>query len=267
MAQDNTVEQNLNQATLQQAQGAVDDPKATGSPTAAEGVPESTAGDLKQEVEEKSKGKKVAKEIPNITEGVGINLIPTLSADEAKKETRSVRLNLASAFGILFIVIVTIIIYGVNIFTRIQLNREKERINSLEEQLLSHSEIISKNNQIIDRFNVYRDIQETTFSPKEVMLYWRDLTTGFGEVEAIELSNGLSFEVQGGSRNLQDVAALWHLLTVDAKVSQSNLESLSKSIDGATYKFEGKLDFDYFVNAQDSVQEVDPVAAPPTGEN
>lgn len=184
--------------------------------------------------------------LKNIHSGGGINLMPEPTKEELKKEKRKTGVNLFSAFAILILVSFSLIILGLNIGMKTWLGREKQVLKNYENDLLSNQEVISANNQILSKFRLYEEVQEATFSPKEVLIYWRELVTDFGNLDSVELQNGLSFEISGSSANLRDLAFLWHLITIDEKVSRATLDSFSKSDTSSSFNFEGELNFEYF---------------------
>ncbi len=194
----------------------------------------------------------------NITTGNGINLMPRLTKAEMKKQNRKTGINLFSAFAILLLVSLSILILGANMGMRFWLGQEKKALEKLESEMYANQEIIRANNEILNRFRLYEEVQEATFSPREVLIYWRSLVSDFGSLESIELQNGLDFEIAGKSQNLQDLSFLWHLITIDDKVQNANLESFSRSSQGSSFSFEGLLDFEYFAANDDrlSVEEI-----------
>ncbi|MCA9377024.1 hypothetical protein H6763_01625 [Candidatus Nomurabacteria bacterium] len=205
-------------------------------------------------LKERAKAKSFENEsYPNLRAEGGINLIPTMTEQQLDFEQKKTSFNLFSAFAILFLVLLTIGILGYNVLTKISLNNDKKELNALEQELLSNSDVIKANKEILQRFDLYKEIQETTFSPKEVLLYWEDLLQGYGDVKSIELNNGLRFSVTGSTGSLTEISFLWHILTVDEKIQNMNLESMSKSKDIARFNFEGELDFDYFLAKENAL--------------
>ncbi len=188
--------------------------------------------------------------LPNFHIGPGINLLPTKTEQEIVIEKKTISINMYAAGAIVILLIITIAVYGYNLVTKLTLNSEKRQLAEMEEELKSYSQIIEANNDILARFDLYNDIQLSTFSPKEVLNYWKDLFTGYGNLNSLELANGLDFTVEGDTKSLRDVAFLWHLLTVNEKVSETNLENFSKGDEDARFSFEGKLDDEYFINKQ-----------------
>lgn len=189
-------------------------------------------------------------EIPNLHIGEGINLVPTLTRDEITVEQRKTGVNYASAIGILVIAIVSAVIVGFNFFTRAQLDSKKDAVQVLEQDVRNKGDVLAANSAIVERFDLYADVQQSTFSPKDVLNYWLDLSNEFGEINRIELTGGLTFTISGDAETLPDVARLWHLLSIDEKVETITLESVSKTGTQVSYRFEGKLDFDYFIANQ-----------------
>ena len=214
---------------------------------ATDEISEEGAKVLKEKAQEVS-SKIGDEQLPNFHTGEGINLLPTQTTEEIRVERRKTSVNLFSAIAILIVVFFSVIILGINVSMKIWLNQEKKQLTNLENQLLSESEVIRANNDINRRFDLYSSVQEGTFSPKEVLLYWRNLVSDFGQLDAIELQNGLNFGLDGKSDNLKQIAFLWHLMTIDEKVTKNNLESFSKGENLARFAFKGTLDFEYFAN-------------------
>jgi hypothetical protein len=193
-------------------------------------------------------------EIPNMHIGEGINLVPTLTQDEITVEQRKTGANFISAIGILVIAIISAVIVGFNFITRAQLANEQEKLTALEQNVKQKGDVIAANSAIVERFDLYADVQASTFSPKEVLDYWLDLSNEFGEINRIELTGGLAFTISGDAETLPDVARLWHLLSIDEKVESITLESVSKTGVEVSYRFEGNLDFDYFIANRGSTE-------------
>jgi hypothetical protein len=166
---------------------------------------------------------------------------------------RKGKFNTFAAFLILFLVIITIGVLGFNIFMNMRLDAAQDELKQLENEVTSSSTTLRSNSQLLDRVYLYRDVQESTLSPKEVLVYWRELTADYGEIETVELEDGLQFVLDGSTDKLTEVAFLWHKLSIDDRVSNINLKSVSQDSEGnVSYSFEGDLNFDYFRSDSES---------------
>lgn len=183
----------------------------------------------------------------NITfNGVGINLIPTLSAKEVEVVEKKSTFNLGAAVLFMFVAIFAISVFGFNLLTKLSLNNNKEELSELEASVRAKSSIIRDNNKIVDRVDIYRQVQEQTYSPGAVMKYWEETSKGFVTITSITVTNGLEFRISGQSTDPNNVAKMWHLLSVDEKVENVNLRSISRSLDTINFQFEGDFNVDFF---------------------
>jgi hypothetical protein len=206
--------------------------------------------ETKKEVVKKVEPKEEVKESVNITD-TGINLIPTLSKEEAVVEESKKKLNIGSVLSLLALVLVSIGIVGFNIMTKIRLNTAKEELYAHENSIMGISQKIVNNNEILERVGLYEDIQEGAYSPKEVIDYINNIAEKSGGNTIIgdfTFGDDLSFTFSGTGNNLEEVSKFWYLLTHDPKVETVNLDSVGKSNDKIRFNFEGKLVFNYFAN-------------------
>lgn len=209
---------------------------------------EETTDPSKPEVNEVSPEELKEKEfIEKINAGSGINLVPTLSKGEQKVIQKKSRFNFAAAFFILLLVVVSIAVVGFNILTKFQLRTENAQVRELEAEIVDRGDIVRSNNELLDRISLYKNVQQSTLSPKEILVYWKDLTADYGQIQEVEMQGGVDFTFRGTSSSLNDVAILWHKLSIDDRVLNINLESVGKSESGEiTYNFEGELNSEYF---------------------
>lgn len=202
-------------------------PATTPAPTAAEG-----------------KETKVVAE--NLTFGTSINLMPQLTKAEVKIEEKKSSFNIWSAVMILALVIISIVIICIDSLTKLSLQREKNNLSNIEKNVNTKSDTISTNNQILERFRLYQDIKKNTYSPKGVLLYWQNFIGQMCTIQNIEIDNNLNFIFRGYTTDLTSVAKIWHYLSIDPRVKQVNLNSVSKNEDSASFEFEGSLDITKF---------------------
>jgi hypothetical protein len=204
--------------------------------------------DVKKKQEKKKKKEKETGNDARIAEGV--NLIPTLTEEEAQVEESKRKLNLGSIVSLLLLVIVSIGILGFNIFAKFQLNAAKEELYTLENDALDLSQKILDNKEILERILLYKEIQKTAYSPKEVIEYINDIITksgGHSSIKDFVFGNDLSFEFTGYANNFEEVSKLWYLLTNDVNIEEVNLDTVGKNADGVSFSFEGVMVYDEFL--------------------
>ncbi len=185
----------------------------------------------------------------SIEEAKSINLIPKLSKEEVVQERKKKTLNLGSVISLMALVLISIVTVGFNIFSKMQLNNEKEKLYDIEEQVNTQSTKILANNEIKERVLLYKEISSSAYSPKEVIEYINTIAerSGSTTVTSFTFTNELAFIIDGKAYNLEDVSKFWFLLTNDAKVEDVILESVSKGSEGASFKFKGNLVFEDFI--------------------
>jgi len=99
----------------------------------------------------------VSEKVPPTTPGkenTGINLIPNLSEEEVVKETKKKTLNMGAVISLMALVVISILIVGFNIISKIQLNSEKEKLYNYEQRLGAVSYKITGNNEISERLKL-----------------------------------------------------------------------------------------------------------------
>jgi hypothetical protein len=180
----------------------------------------------------------------------GLNLMPAPSKEEIEKEGKKAVLNIGSAFSLLTLVLVSVFIISFNIMSKMELNQNKEELYAYEEKMKRNSQVVIDNEEIVSRIFLYKNIQEATFSPKEVIQYVEDIAEKSDgiDITSYEIAESLAFEFTGESQDLEKVSKFWYLLCNDGSILTINLDSVSKSDDGARFSFEGQFIFEDFVN-------------------
>jgi hypothetical protein len=206
--------------------------------------------EVKVEAKSDQKPKKAVKKnkLPgNLTRSdSGINLIPPLTEEEKKTETSKFKLNLSAAYTVLFLVVLSILVLGFNGISKLALNTEKEKLFELEKRSNLRSDLLSYNDEILRRVNLYRNIEESTFSSKEIVEYWQSISQGFAVITNVELTKGLGFTVSGTATSLGNVSRLWFLLANDSRVASVTLKTVVKDGTTARFTFEGELNLTEF---------------------
>lgn len=194
----------------------------------------------------KKAAKKKKKKRYNLVSGVGINLIPPKTDEEIKVDSTKGKVNISAAIAILIIIIVSIAVVGFNIFSKLNLNNQKEVLAVLDQKLEGRASLIDSNNEMLARIDLYEEIKESTYSNKDVLDYWNAVIADYGSYDSVELTNSLGFTVKGSADSLTDASMLWYLLGNDKRIETVNLKSVSKDGNIVRFNFEGKLNFDEF---------------------
>lgn len=182
--------------------------------------------------------------------GEGVNLIPKKSVAQVKKEKKKFSFNVSSILSIVILLSLSLGIVLYNIISREQLNASKKRLYEREAELEGYADIITANDEILDRVDLYIFLQKGVFSPKEIIEYIMSIVDRSGNVSirSIDIGNTLDFEMSGNTTDLSIVAKLWYLLGVDSNIDTVNLESVGKSDTGASFSFRGQLNQNYFID-------------------
>jgi hypothetical protein len=183
----------------------------------------------------------------------GINLIPKLTEEEMKHEEKKAILNVSSAFSFLSLVVISVFVVSFNIFSKIEVNNKRSELTNYETVIKRSIQTIIDNNDIVDRVYLYQDIEEQTFSPKEVIDYIETIAEKSGgiNIDAYDIGDELDFEFSGSSTDLEKVSKFWYLLCSDKSIEIVNLDSISKTNSGTNFSFSGKLIYEDFVNSSD----------------
>ncbi len=187
-----------------------------------------------------------------VIQGDSINLMPKLTQEEAQIVETKQSVDLRAVIFLLFVAILSIgfVIYTNHVNS--ELEEEERKLENLERQLEAEARMIHDNNQILNRYELFEYIKENFFSSKEVLVFWEEISGDLGEINSIELGDDLEYEISGTSESLLNVAKFWHLLSLDIRVTEVHLESLSvpvdedKEEDEARFSFSGTLDIDHF---------------------
>lgn len=174
-----------------------------------------------------------------------INLIPPKSQSDIVLEEKKSTFNFGGAVSILLFVLLSIFIFGFNIFTKLELNNAKTDFIAADNSLNRFSELIEMNEEMLNRIRIFDAVQENTISYKDVFDYWQAVSKVTSRINSIKLNKDLNFNVSGTANSLSDVSKMWHLLSTDSRVLNVNLKSVGTG-EQVTFEFEGKLDYQYF---------------------
>jgi len=199
-------------------------------------------------IKKNDSSKKVVPTTP-VKENTGINLIPNLSKEEVVKETKRKTLNMGAVISLMALVVVSILVVGFNIISKIQLNSEKEKLYNHEQRLGTVSYKIVGNNEIRERISLYKDIQKDAFSPRNVVEYINSIAAKSGSIElySFDFGNQLTFDINGEAYSYEEVSKFWYLLSNDSKVESVILKSVGQTAGGVRFTFQGKLVFTDFI--------------------
>jgi len=180
----------------------------------------------------------------------GVNLIPSLTKEQVVHVKRKNTLNIGSILSIIALASVAIAIVGFNIVSKSQLNSKQSSLKKVESSVKGKMDKIVSNNIILDRVNLYKKVKENSFSHKKIIEYFIKMA---GKVKGItydsfEISESLDFKISGKGPDLEQVARLWYLFGVDEDIESVILKGVSKSTEGSTFNFEGKIILDNFKN-------------------
>lgn len=212
-------------------------------------VPQEVSPQVKSaDVKEALKQEESSVVLNNVVESAGgINLVPLMSKADIVQEEKKSKLNMSSIVSIISFIVITILIVGFNIYTKMQLNTEKGNLEKKEEELYNYSSIITNNNEILARITLYKDIESDQYSSKGVVDYLNGLavSSGGSTIDSFEFTSGYGLEFSGSSNNLEDVSKFWYLLANDANIKNVEMERLSKG-NTVTFSFSGVIAVENF---------------------
>jgi len=187
----------------------------------------------------------------NIVADDGINLIPTLSKEEVAVVEKKKKLNIGSIVSLLILVVVSILIVGFNIVSKMVLNTEKAKLAAYETQVNKMTQKIISSNAISERIKLYQDILGETYSPKGVVDYINALASksGSAKVSKFALSNDLTFSIEGEANDLEDISKFWYILSSDPKVETVTLQSVGNNVNSMRFSFKGKFIIEEFLSS------------------
>lgn len=181
----------------------------------------------------------------------GINLVPVLSKEEIIKEEKKEKLNMSSIISIIFFLLITFIIVGLNIAFRTRLNAAKNDLSKLEEQVHTKDAKIIDNNDIVDRIFLYKDIEKSQYSVKAVVEYVNKIATKNGDTKLITytFSGKDKFSFEGESDNLENASKFWYLLNTDENINNIEMEYINKGNDSVRFKFNTQIKIEEFLKS------------------
>lgn len=182
------------------------------------------------------------------TEG-GVNLIPKKSKAEVQKEKKKFSFSITSMISLVLLIMLSLGVVLFNILSKQQLNSAKEKLYNREAELENYADKIISNEEILDRTDLYKHLQQGVFSPKEVLEYVMGVVSKAGNItiRTFDLGNDLHFEMNGSTNDLSVVAKLWYMLGIDDNINTVNLNSVGKGDSGVSFSFEGELNSNKFI--------------------
>lgn len=185
-------------------------------------------------------------EAVKINKGFGINLIPTLTKEEAVVVQTKSQVNIGAAIALFILIFLTLIIVGFNIFAKNGLNKNKEKLFVLENDLELRQDLLLSNSELVRKINLYRTVNKTTYSSKDTIEYFQQVSQPYATLDEYEISGGNNFTFQGKSADLKNISKLWYLLSNDKYIESINLKSVNKGQSESTFTFEGILKIEEF---------------------
>lgn len=189
--------------------------------------------------------------IENIMAEESINLIPTLSKEEVVVAEKKKKLNVGSITSLLILVIVSILIVGFNIVSRMALNNEKEKLETYENKVTKMTQKMISSNQITERIQLYNKVLGETYSPKSVVDYINAIASrsGTSEVSSFSLGQDLLFTIEGKASDMENISKFWYLLSNDPKMETVALQTVGNSGSFVRFTFKGKLVLEDFLSS------------------
>lgn len=183
----------------------------------------------------------------NLVRGLkSINLIPPLTEEQVVVEKSKIKLNVGASISLLFFFILTLGIVGFNIFAKQELNNKKNQLFKIENELNLRESVLSSNDEILKRLNLYQKIEAGTYSVKDIVLYLESISKGLGTIDTVEITEGKTFLIAGTGLNLTEVSKLWYVFGNDKYIESVNLKSVSKDTAKARFTFEGVFNLEQF---------------------
>lgn len=179
----------------------------------------------------------------NIMAESGVNLIPTLSKEEVVVAEKKKKLNMGSIVSLLILVVVSILIVGFNIVSRMSLNNEKEKLKTYENQITKMTQKMISSNEITERIQLYNRVLGENYSPKSVVDYLNSIASKSGTttITNFVLGEDLLFTIEGKASDMENVSKFWYLLSNDPKMETVALQSVGNSDNQVRFVFKGKL--------------------------
>jgi|GEM_PF-1122342 len=187
----------------------------------------------------------------NIMAEKGVNLIPTLSKEEVVVAEKKKKLNVGSIVSLLILVIVSILIVGFNIVSRMSLNNEKAKLSTYEAQVTKMTQKMISSNEITERIQLYNRVLGETYSPKSVVDYLNAIASksGTSTISKFSFGENLLFTIEGKATDMENVSKFWYLLSNDPKMDTVALQSVGNSGNYVRFIFKGKLVLEQFLSS------------------
>jgi len=187
----------------------------------------------------------------NIMAENGVNLIPTLSKEEVIVAEKKKKLNVGSIVSLLILVVVSILIIGFNIVSRMALNSEQAKLNTYEAKVNKMTLKMISSNEITERIQLYSRVLSEAYSPKSVVDYVNAIASksGTSVIDKFSLGQDLSFTIDGTTTDMENVSKFWYLLSNDPKIETVTLQSVGNNGNYVKFIFKGKLILKEFLNS------------------
>lgn len=187
----------------------------------------------------------------NIMAEKGVNLIPTLSKEEVVVAEKKKKLNVGSIVSLLILVVVSILIIGFNIVSRMALNNEKAKLQTYETQVTKMTQKMISSNEITERVQLYNRVLGETYSPKSVVDYLNGIASksGTSVISSFSLGDNLLFTIEGKASDMENVSKFWYLLSNDPKMETVTLQSVGNVENKVRFIFKGKLVLKEFLSS------------------
>lgn len=197
------------------------------------------------------------KDLPPIIDDDGINLVPVMTKTEVVVEKKKNRVNISAVVSIVVFLLITIFVVAFSAFSKTQLNKEKQNLFALENEVKGQSSVLLDNQEILKRVYLYRDVSSSQFSARKIFDYFSGIASRQGSVVFREFIFGSETEhtFEGSADSLDTASKLWYLLQSDEKVESVNMDNLSKSQAGVNFSFKVVLKKDAFQQTEEDNKE------------
>lgn len=202
----------------------------------------------KQEEEIKTKKLPKNEDLPPIIDDDGINLMPVMTKTEVVAEKRKIKVNVGAVVSIVVFLFITIGVVAFSTISKVQLNKEKEALFALENEVKSESATILNNQELLKRVYLYRDISSSQFSARKIFDYFSSIASKQGDVvlKSFVFGSERQHAFEGSTDSLDTASKLWYLLKKDKKVEAIVVDDLSKTADRVNFSFKVTLVQDAF---------------------
>lgn len=192
-----------------------------------------------EEIKPVESPKKVEQEVPFVKTGGGINLVPIMSEEEVVTVEKKKKLNISAIINIIIFLVITIVVVAFSTITKLQVEDEKKKLMTLEEEVKKYSSEILANQEIMGRIDLYKEISSNQYSTRNIFDYFSAIAikNGNTNLSSFTFTSDTDVSFQGRTNTLDSLAKFWYLLENDEKVVKVSMDSMSRSGDSVKFEF------------------------------